>query len=213
MLNLEPVTLLLHNGLGDPKGAVLLRRMAREIRFGQIFHVSPVRPEPSPGYWLPVPRVDGYAAGNCLALKTLFEIGDQPWVLNIELDGFPVHPELWRDEFFEYDYIGAPWAMSCEWHHGFRVGNGGCSLRSRRFIAAMRGVDPGPDPPAADVFCCCTPEVRREVNAAGCRYAPVELAIQFSLELPVEDFPEWTHAQSFGFHRTLPGLEEWYASG
>ena len=34
--------------------------------------------------------------------------------LTIWTDGFIVHPEMWRDEFLKYDYIGAPWPLPKE---------------------------------------------------------------------------------------------------
>ena len=29
----------------------------------------------------------------------------------VHADGFIVHPEMWRDEFLDYDYIGSPWPI------------------------------------------------------------------------------------------------------
>ena len=59
-----------------------------------------------------------------------------------DYDGFVVHPECWRDEFLNYDYIGSPWPLPkpgtkhC-YHdiHGnlCRVGNS-VSIRSKRLM-------------------------------------------------------------------------------
>ncbi len=32
-----------------------------------------------------------------------------PFALVIQYDGFILNPDAWRDEFLDYDYIGAPW--------------------------------------------------------------------------------------------------------
>jgi hypothetical protein len=50
-----------------------------------------------------------------------------------------VRPELWSNDFLEYDYIGAPWMYSDtsyitdEGEH-VPVGNGGFCLRSKKFL-------------------------------------------------------------------------------
>ncbi len=48
---------------------------------------------------------------DCFNYKIAYELGDYiqtDYVLLIHYDGFVVHPEKWRDEFLEYDYIGSP---------------------------------------------------------------------------------------------------------
>jgi hypothetical protein len=51
---------------------------------------------------------------------------DTDYVLTFQSDGFILNPDAWTDEFFNYDYIGAPWAHT--------VGNGGFSLRSKKLM-------------------------------------------------------------------------------
>ena len=65
-------------------------------------------------------------------------------VLLIQDDGMLVKPGLETSEFLDYDYVGAPWSLSCPGHDilyaqtkGRMVGNGGFSLRSPR---AMRDI-------------------------------------------------------------------------
>ncbi len=48
-------------------------------------------------------------------------------------DGFITQPQAWNDEFLVYDYVGAVWPDEPE---ETAVGDGGFSLRSRRFLAA-----------------------------------------------------------------------------
>ena len=48
---------------------------------------------------------------NCFNYKMLYELGDYlhtDFVMIVHADGFVVHPEQWRDEFLDYDYIGSP---------------------------------------------------------------------------------------------------------
>ena len=39
----------------------------------------------------------------------LTEHVDTKFVLTIQHDGFILNPSAWRDDFFDYDYVGAPW--------------------------------------------------------------------------------------------------------
>ena len=75
-----------------------------------------------------------------------------PYVLVVQDDGHVLNPNIWTDEFLKYDYIGAPWPASKKWnkrwdrygknyskkikyHSKFnRIGNGGFSLRSKKFL-------------------------------------------------------------------------------
>jgi len=117
------------------------------------------------------------------------------FVLNVHKDGFILNPHLWNKEFLQYDYIGAPWPVF--WGHVFRVGNGGFSLRSRRFLqATMANGHLVKDAPE-DLFYCVT--MRPEFEARGIRYAPVELAATFSQEHPIEEVP-FDDTKVFGFH-------------
>ena len=65
-------------------------------------------------------------------------------VLIIQYDGFILNPDAWTDEFLKYDYIGAPWLVDNwsvekfdfpkELMGKLVVGNGGFSLRSKKFL-------------------------------------------------------------------------------
>jgi hypothetical protein len=64
---------------------------------------------------------------------------DTDFIICIQTDGYVINPKGWKDEFLEYDYIGAPWTVGYNKHadfpdcvHETTVGNGGFSLRSKR---------------------------------------------------------------------------------
>ena len=112
-------------------------------------------------------------------------------VLTIQYDGFVLDSSLWRPEFLDYDYIGAPWL----WHEPNRqVGNGGFSLRSVRL---MRRVASRPElfslhnHLAEDEWLCRI--YRPLLEQQGFKWAPVELAQAFSFERE-----PWR--RTFGFH-------------
>jgi hypothetical protein len=99
-------------------------------------------------------------------------------VLTVQWDSGIVSPAQWSDEFLGYDYVGAPWGWHGDTHE---VGNGGFSLRSRRFmqhIAEYRDQFPLGNP--EDDFLCR--RYRRLLEQAGFRWAPMDAALRFSFE-------------------------------
>lgn len=111
--------------------------------------------------------------------------------LLLQWDAGIVNPSCWRDEFMDFDYIGAPWP----WHtDGLNVGNSGFSLRSKRlqdFLVANRDKFPVQDP--EDVACSRT--YRRALEAEGFIWSGMSDALDFAFEyLPR---PKLDH---FGYH-------------
>jgi hypothetical protein len=117
------------------------------------------------------------------------------FMISIHSDGFIINPHLWTDEFFEYDYIGAPWPPEAPWCKRNRVGNGGFSLRSRKFMEIAAGL--GQSFRHEDIL--LTNICYDTFIAAGCRYAPVELAMKFALEAKIAEC-EYNLDNCFGFH-------------
>jgi hypothetical protein len=204
-LHLPEVGLILFNGTGDKDGAALLAFLTSKIRFADVLHLSPVKPcSGHAGDWVAIPNMD-YDEAMRFQTSILGWFCRTSFQMSIEMDGFPVHPENWSDEFLQFDYIGAPWPPEVVPDQGSRVGNGGCSMRSRRFIEGLRVAPAHPQNCPGDVYWCHDPEVRK---ACG-NYAPIETAIRFSFELPIPEMV-WDHSQSFAFHKTLPNFKNLY---
>ena len=137
--------------------------------------------------------------------KLCFEIipaaVETAFTLYVQSDGFALNKSAWTDEFLEYDYIGAPWPFHTDGLGD--VGNGGFSLRSRKLHNALRALRV----PTAmfnsafeDTLICRT--FRRELEENhDIKFAPAELAAQFSVEVPANDskIDKWI-GKSFGFH-------------
>lgn len=151
---------------------------------------------------LVLPALESYRAYNEFIIKQLNACFNTPHVLLYQSDGFVLDTTKWGDDFLQYDYIGAPM-----WN-GY-VGNGGFSLRSKRFCEATAtldlsvrndkvrkwlAIDPD-DYHNEDLFLCV--ERRADLKAMGLTFAPIAVAEQFSWELS-ERYPEYLG--SFGFH-------------
>jgi len=143
-------------------------------------------------------QVDGVTVVRCEPIRSAeeysrFMLGDfhrhirAPHFLVVQWDGFVMHAEKWRDEFLEYDYIGAPWP-----HRDHAVGNGGFSLRSVRLHEAVSRL-PQPECHPEDSFICLWN--RPQLEAQGLRFAPLALAREFSAETDGYEY------RPFGFHR------------
>ena len=117
--------------------------------------------------------------------------------LIVQHDGYVIDHLMWRDEFLSVDYIGAPWPP--EWGYKNRVGNGGFSLRSKKFME-YSALILGNLNFRAEYFLnedflvtnCCY----ESLLELGMRFADVELASWFSNEYPVPEMKDRT----FGVH-------------
>ena len=142
-------------------------------------------------------NVDDY---NRIMLFELYKHIMTDYVLVIQWDGYVVNPCKWSKEFLNYDYVGAPWPAEL----GFRdldgnlcqVGNG-VSLRSRRIMEYPDKNElswkPGEN---EDTYLCCMH--KKEIENAGMRIAPLEIACLFSHERPI---PEIKGIKPFMFHK------------
>jgi hypothetical protein len=122
-----------------------------------------------------------------LMLTSLRQYVSGSHVLIIQWDSFIVHPELWCNDFLQYDYIGAVWPH----HPDTPVGNGGFSLRSVKLLEALESPTITKHHP--EDFCICVDNKATLENQFGIRFAPTNVAEQFAVERS-----DWHPA--FGFH-------------
>ena len=164
--------------LTDKPEQFTLASLARLAGLPARFHPVPDWPSKlgwSRSWWFDVPPL----------LRTAY-------TLNIQWDSWIWLPEMWSDEFLEYDYIGAPW-----WYKdGKNVGNGGFSLvssRLKRYIADHRWDYPCDTHVDDDLLCR---KYRPRLEEKGFRWAPERVAHRFAFECerPTETW------RSFGFH-------------
>lgn len=142
--------------------------------------------------------------------RMTYELGNHiktDYALIVHADGFVIHPENWRDEFLDYDYIGSPWPLPQN-DYAYRDSNGNIcrvgnsvSIRSKRLmdfpkthnLLWEKGFD---DFYNEDIFICCMH--KNEMEAAGMKWAPLEKAVLFGREHPL---PENKGIEPFVFHK------------
>jgi len=132
------------------------------------------------------------------------------YCITFQWDGFVINPSLWTEEFYDYDYIGAPWLGSMN----NNVGNGGFSLRSQKFLQSAKTlrynskIQFQPHIPAGELvtpedWFVCNYEYQTMSNL-GVKFADINLAYKFSVEHPsifkVFNKNDIRTYNSFGFH-------------
>lgn len=208
-LKLPQVTLCAMTSVNVYETVQAMKYSMREIEFGDAVLISDKRP-----FYLPknirfsyTSKLDSIDKFN---YKMVYELKDHintDFCMVVHADGFVIHPENWRDEFLEYDYIGSPWPLPKN-DYAYRdskgeicrVGNS-VSLRSKRLL----------EYPAAhnlkwekvydgfyneDIFLCCYH--KNAMEAEGMKWAPIEVAVQFGREHPL---PENKGIEPFAFHK------------
>ena len=160
--------------------------------------------------------------------KMVYELGDHihtDYAMIVHADGFIVHPEMWRDEFLDYDYIGSPWPIPKEGDtttyrdingNICRVGNS-VGIRSKRLMDFPKKKNIPWEGEYAfgkmwfheDGFIWC--KRKHLLEAEGMRIAPLEVAKYFGHEHMIPEvegitpfcFHKWagTNAQYPNFHR------------
>ena len=137
-----------------------------------------------------IPKIKSYYEYNNLMLNQLPTYIKTDFCLVIQYDGYILNSKAFSKEFYQYDYIGAPWP----WHDSNNVGNGGFSWRSKKLLNAVMKLDylDSSHEPEDDFI--CRANRKKLEDKYDCQFAPVEVANLFSIEHGSRDFP------TFGFH-------------
>jgi hypothetical protein len=125
---------------------------------------------------------------------------DTDFAFFMQSDGFIINPQFFNPSFFDYDYIGAPWPKNIFKKYKVEtdiVGNGGFSIRSKKLLNLCKNI------PRGDYFywhedTLISLYYKNHFEGAGCRFAPIELASQFSIENPLNK--DHIIENCFGFH-------------
>ena len=148
------------------------------------------------------------------------------FALIIQHDGHIINPLNWSDRFLKFDYIGAPWPNDKKWLDRWekyperikneifkniqfnRGGNGGFSLRSKKFLDYSSSFDPDfiKNGVPEDIFLNLVNYDKAVENQI--KYPDVETAIKFSYESPLKGrhkniekkYHFYNSKQHFGWH-------------
>ena len=207
MINLSNITLVALTSVRVPQTVQALEYSCRKIKFGDVKLVSDIKPDHLPAdikheYTERSSNIDEW---NYNVIYNLPNNIETEFCILIHDNGFIVNPESWRDEFLEYDYIGAPWPIPQDNfsyrdinNNLIRQGNS-VSLRSKKLLdvpnklnlewRAFHGYT------NEDGFICVN--YRHKYIEEGCKFADLDVAKYFSHESMI---PEIQGIEPFAFH-------------
>ena len=192
MLSLPNVTLIALTGKGFPEHDEAIKKSCEGIEWGAVKIVYDY-------------KIDSIDSWNKAIIYELHNYVQTDYAMLIHADGYVIRPDLWKPEFLDYDYIGAPWPLPRDNFSYLtpegqlvRVGNS-VSIRSKKIMElpsklglpwkAYYGYT------NEDGFLCCHNKLTLEQE--GVTFAPLELAKHFSKEHEIE---ENKGLSTFAFH-------------
>lgn len=151
-----------------------------------------------------IPKIKNKSDYSKFCLIDLNKYIDTDFLLTIQHDGYIINSDQWKDEFLNFDYIGAPWPI--EWGYKNRVGNGGFCLKSKKFLNLCEKIflnfdfelnknRNDYDISVNEDFLACNIYYHEMINN-GIKFADAETASYFSVEHPIPELKKKT----FGFH-------------
>lgn len=207
-MKLNEVTLVIVDGVEPEKSVQVLEYSSKNIDFDDIKIISFREPENLTNNIIfhQIDKLD-YIGYNKFIIYELYKYINTNFVLLIQTDGFVVNPDAWMNEFYNYDYIGAPFPLPLDSFsyrdiNGeiFRVGNGGFSFRSKKLLQIPTVLKLKWEPFHGfyneDGFICG--KNRQILIENGIKFAPLDVAKYFSREITI---PENVGLNTFGFHK------------
>lgn len=204
MLELKNVTLVVVTSVKHEENVKALKQSMNGIEFGDVKFISDIKPESLPENvkYIQCEKLD-YVGFSRFTFLELWKYIDTEFSLLVHHDGFIIRPDLWNPEFLNFDFIGSPWPYSetsylTDDGEHVRVGNGGVCLRSKKILELPTKLgleleqrqgfynDDGN-------FCVYH---RKTMLDNGIKYAPIELAAEFSTEIWIPGVSR----ESFAFH-------------
>lgn len=193
MIKLPQVTLIAITGLGYKIQEHLeaLKRSSWDIEFGEVKLIQ-------------LGSIVDIDSWNKAIIYDLPRYITTDFCMLIHHDGYIIQPDLWNQNWLDYDYIGAPWPLPQDnfsyrdsLGNLVRVGNS-ISLRSKKLmdLVATREWKSYYGFFNEDGFICC--HHRNWLEEQACKFAPLDVAIHFSKE---HEIPENKDIKTFAFHQ------------
>jgi hypothetical protein len=210
MLKLPNVTLIAMTSVRIPETVKALEYSCKEIEFGAVKIASDVKPDDLPDYIQHeyTEKSSNINEWNYNIIYNLSKHVNTEFCILIHDNGFVVNPDSWKDEFLNYDYIGAPWPMPTD-NFSYRDINGNIirqgnsvSLRSKKLLDIPINLKLEWKPfygyTNEDGFICVN--YRHKYLEEGCKFADIDVAKYFSHESMI---PEIQGIKPFAFHNYL----------
>lgn len=207
-LQLKNITAICMQGVGSDKShyneinrylSLSLPYLKRYFEFAELILISPENLNIEGIKYIHTNPLT-YDEYNTWCLHSLSDFVDTDYCILFQDDGFPLNPECWREEFLEYDYVGAPISE----HMGIMykeemIGGGGFTLRSKKLIEFTKTI---PRPNQHGLYInedtTIVVDYRDKIVELGMKICPRDIAKYFSIQNPV--YQDITIYNTFGFH-------------
>ncbi len=208
MLHLPNVTLVIAETRAHALAARTINDLVSRVKFGDILIYSDKLIDVPGACSIAVKDwSDKFLSGHFYYTQAAEPIKTSHALL-MEWDAGLNKPEVWTDDFLQYDFIGAPWPGRghSRVRNGQNVGNGGFMLLSKQMIDYLYRTR-SRFKIATDYHLAC--EYRTEIEREGnFKWAKDDVAVKFSFE-GWDYGPTELHVapDSFGYH----GVFNWHA--
>lgn len=212
---ISSITLLALDCTDRIKGTIkALEICVEHFDFGSVKILSNRKPRNLPAFiqYEHIHKINDINSYNHFMFSELTNYVQTNYVLTVQDHAYIINPEVWEDDFLQYDYIGAPWLYRGDSYichdtgEHVRVGNGGFSLRSKKLldIPKEHGLPLLQEQGWYNEDGNLCVYYRKKMLELGIKYAPIEIAAKFSYEnLMQENY----QIKTFGFHRNKPNYE------
>lgn len=226
---MKTISLVLMSNIDHELCEFAIHKTLQTIHFDQIliFSDRPLKVEQDYNF-VQLPDEFGLLDYSVWCIKQLYNFVKTDYFIIVQPDGMATNSKFWTNEFYEYDYIGAPFntidplinsALINDFDlpqyinkHEYIVGNGGFSFRSKKLLAALQDDQILEYVYNTKTNCYIVGEdfqisvINKQLltEKYGIKIAPVDVAIKFSTETLCDQ------GYSFGFHgwQNLP----WFLS-
>ena len=208
-LKLPDITLLSATSTEMDQAQISMKISLQNIEFGAaklLCTSAPKQKYPDIEY-VSIPPLNSVDDYNEIIFQDLHKYFETSHCLIVQSDSFVVNSSLWKEEFLQFDYIGAPWSNKIQINPNLvlhleknTVGNGGFSLRSHKLAKTTAKIDFNSlkfPLKSEDIIICHY--LYKEMLNNGIRFAPPELAAKFSME-NVNHLHGQDVNSVFGFH-------------
>lgn len=191
MLKLKNVSLIAVTDIDVSEHWEALQKSCEGIEWGAVSLITP--------------ELGSIDAWNKFIVYELHEYVATDYCVLIHADGYVIEPEAWREDFMDYDFVGAPWPLPRD-NYSYRapggevvrVGNS-VSLRSKRLLElpSELGLEWKSYYGNTNEDGFLNVHNREILQRSGIRFAPIEVAKHFSKE---HEIPENEGIKTFAFH-------------
>ena len=228
-LELPNVTLIAATSVEIEQHQIALKISSQNIGFGAVKLLSSLSPKKkySDIEYVSIPPMNR-SDNNRFLMEDLHKYFETSHCLYVQAHSFVVNAHLWKEEFLEFDYMGAPMPNKIQINSNIkkegsflynpnihepenenlvlnmkenRVGTGGFSLRSRKLLKTVAKInyDSLKFPIKNEDLVICH-YLYKEMIDKGIRFAPPKLAAQFAMEWDALHLYGQDVNSVFGFH-------------